>query len=281
MTTLAEKALLVQLNISQWTARKRDRKVTQEVASGHGVAASAGNYNKALLPGEASLKNVHNKSVALRNYFYTNTLAWDSNGTQLLPARHFLEFGDGFRELREAWDKAVYTFVLEYPRLVAEAPIKLRGMFEASDYPDASRIAERFSVKLHRFNVPSTDFRVAISDTEREELVSEAEERLSQAHAAANKEVVSRLAERVSFMAEKLKDHKAIITNSLVDNTREMCKLLKSLDISGDQTVLDMIDTVEFELTSIHPDVLRHDPSIRNSRAAEAEKILNKIRGVA
>ena len=56
---LSDRALLVQLSISQWTARKFDKKVTNDVANTHGVASSAGRYNKALLPMNDLLDRVH------------------------------------------------------------------------------------------------------------------------------------------------------------------------------------------------------------------------------
>ncbi len=42
-------AMLVQLSISQWTARKLDKKVSAEVADAKRAAKGAGNYNKKLL----------------------------------------------------------------------------------------------------------------------------------------------------------------------------------------------------------------------------------------
>lgn len=48
MKNLAEKALLVTLNISQWSARKYDRKVTEEVNDTH-QAKDAGRFNKLLI----------------------------------------------------------------------------------------------------------------------------------------------------------------------------------------------------------------------------------------
>ena len=41
---LSDKALLVQLNISQWTARKYDKRATEQVAQQNGSASQAGRY---------------------------------------------------------------------------------------------------------------------------------------------------------------------------------------------------------------------------------------------
>ena len=52
-TPLSRKAVLVSVNISQWTARKLDREVTDEVNASHGAQKDAGRYNKLLLEKEA------------------------------------------------------------------------------------------------------------------------------------------------------------------------------------------------------------------------------------
>ena len=50
---LSSKAMLAGLNITQWAARKVDKKVTRETNDAHGAAHDAGRYNKALIAKEA------------------------------------------------------------------------------------------------------------------------------------------------------------------------------------------------------------------------------------
>jgi len=63
---LNDRALLVQLSISQWTARKFDKRVTRDVASSHGTTIDVGRYNKVLLPMNDLLDRVHKKSTHIR-----------------------------------------------------------------------------------------------------------------------------------------------------------------------------------------------------------------------
>jgi hypothetical protein len=51
-TPLSRKATLVSVNVSQWTARRLDRKVTDEVNRQHNAAKDAGRYNKLLIEAE-------------------------------------------------------------------------------------------------------------------------------------------------------------------------------------------------------------------------------------
>ena len=71
---LNDKALLVQLTVSQWTARKYDKKVTEQIATQHDTVIEAGRYNKSLLPLNDYLGNIHQKTTAIRKEYYENTL---------------------------------------------------------------------------------------------------------------------------------------------------------------------------------------------------------------
>ncbi len=81
---LSDRALLVQLTISQWTARKYDKKATQEVATTFNTSKDAGRYNKSLLPMNDYLDRVHKKTTHIREKFYKNTLPWGMEGTMML-----------------------------------------------------------------------------------------------------------------------------------------------------------------------------------------------------
>ena len=61
---LSRKATLVSVNISQWTARKLDRKVTERSHRAHGAPESAGRYNKLLI--EAKRLEAINSAVSQR-----------------------------------------------------------------------------------------------------------------------------------------------------------------------------------------------------------------------
>jgi len=71
---LNDRALLVQLNVSQWTARKYDKSASKEVTTAHGANQAAGRFNKSLLPMNDKLDNIHKKTTLIRTKYYDNTL---------------------------------------------------------------------------------------------------------------------------------------------------------------------------------------------------------------
>jgi hypothetical protein len=270
---LNDRALLVQLSISQWLARKYDKKATREVAVAHGTAMDVGRYNKSLLPMQNLLDNVHKKASLIREKYYKNTLPWGIDGTMMLPTSNYLQFMTEFRKEKSEWMQLVEDFVTEYPQLVANASNMLGGLYDPADYPTPSQIRNKFSMDMAVYPVPSSDFRVEIASDELSRIQQDVETRVANAQAEAMKEVWQRLFDRVKHMADKLSDPKAIFKNSMVEHAKELCSLLPRLNFADDPNLEALRHEVESKLLK-HPEALRNDPDLRSDTAAEARRIM-------
>ena len=274
---LSDKALLVQLNISQWTARKYDKRATEQVAQQNGSASQAGRYNKSLLPMNDALNNIHQKSTLIRKKFYTNTLPWGIEGTMMLPSANYLNFMTEFRKEKADWESLVDTFYHEYPRLHADAQRFLGNLYNKADYPELHDIQRKFKMDMAVFPVPSNDFRVSIGDAELERIQQDVEARVENSAQQAMKEAWQRLYDRVKHMAEKLADPKAVFRDTLVENTKEVCSILSRLNFADDPDLETMRQQVEGSLANTHPESLRNDPDLRKNKAEEAKAIMDKM----
>ncbi len=276
--SLSEKALLVQLTISQWTARKFDKRRSQEIADVHGVDTKVGRYNKVLLPGTDALEDIHRKSGVIRAAFYKNTLPWSLDGSAILPSANYIDFTSMMRKEKNEWVSLVDNFVFQYPFLLEAAKKNLRDMFDPADYPPADCIKSKFNIDLAVFPVPSTDLRVSIGQDDIDAITADIEARVQQAGASAMREVWSRLFDRVQLIHTKLADPSAIFRDSLIENARETCDLMKRLNFNNDPDLELMRLEVESKLASCVPDSLRVDPDYRNDTADEAKRIMDKMR---
>jgi hypothetical protein len=273
---LNDRALLVQLNVSQWTARKYDKKATKEVILSHGTTAAAGRFNKALLPMSDLLENIHKKTTHIRTKYYDNTLPWGMDGTMMLPTANYLAFMSDFRKERGEWNSLVQDFIDNYDSLKLDAQRILGSLYDHSDYPPVLELRQKFHMDMAVFPVPSSDFRVAIGSEELSRIQQDVERRVKDAEQTALKDVWQRLYERVKHMAEKLADPKAIFRDSMLENTREICALLPRLNFSDDPNLEAMRQQVEASLLK-HPEALRNDPDLRQDTAAEAKKIMDAM----
>lgn len=275
--TLNERALLTQLTISQWSARRFDKKTSKKVAHDYSVAEGVGRYNKALLPGAQELANVHAKSTYIRALYYRNTLPWGMEGTQILPCDNYVQFFQEFNQHRNEWEYLVNEFVRVYPKLMAEARAHLGGLFDINDYP--ADVRDKFNIDIAVMPVPSSDFRVRLADGQVAAIKQDVEYRVHQAQKQALGEAWNRLFSRLETVYEKIVDPTSIFRDSLIENVRETCDLLGRMNIMEDPDFESMRQEILLRVASCDPDTLRHDLTARADTAAEVKSIMDKMQG--
>lgn len=274
---LSDRALLVSLRISQWTARKLDKTATKQVNQLNYASDTAGRYNKSLLPANDLLDHVHKKTNLVRAEFLTNTLPWGIDGTRILPSANYLGFMAEFRKHKADWELLVNQFVQGYPDLQREAQHFLGRLYNPADYPDPSAVAGKFEIDMMVLPVPSDDFRVTLGDAEVSRLQAEMQQRYDSIAKNAMADVWSRLYERVKLIAERCNDPKSRIYDSLLDSARELCDLLPRLNLTDDPNLEAMRQAVEAQLVSVPTDAIRADLTVRKSTAETAEDIMAKM----
>ena len=278
---LSDKALLVQLNVSQWTARKLDKRVTKEVADTHGANRAAGNYHKRLLPVNNSLETVHTKTSLMRADFYKQTLPWGLEGTHMLPSKNYLAFMSEFRKHKAEWDILVGRFLWDYEQLLRQAGSNaqsfLGGLYDPNDYPPVEVVKQKFKVDMVVLPVPTNDFRVQISDSELAGIHADVQRRVQESVRGAMDEAWNRLYKQVSTMAQRLGNPEGKLYDSLIDNARELCTILTRLNVTDDPDLEAMRQEVEAKLTPHDKDVIKADPKLRQSLADEAAEIMKRM----
>ena len=283
---LSERTLLASLTIRAWSARKLDRKVTDEVNKGKGAAADAGRYNKALIAREG-LEKIQKLADAARGKHYDMTLPWLDDGSRILNVTAFDEYTAFMRSRKEAYERAVADFVQAYPGYVEAARARLGEMFNAKDYPPAELIAPRFGFDFALMPVAdSDDFRAAVGEEQAAIIKADIERRTQEAVAKAMRSAWERVAEKVGRMAERLsaykpatKDNKAenIFRDSLVENVRDLAKLLPSLNITGDPAMSRIAERLQSDLCRFNAGDLRESDAARQMTAQKAAAILEDV----
>jgi hypothetical protein len=281
MTThLSDRALLVQLNVSQWTARKTDKRATQEVADANGANVSVGNYRKNLLPLNDSLANIHTMTGDIRKEFYTNTLPWGLENTHMLPTANYLGFMTTFRKRKSEWERLVDRFVVEYPTIQTSAQRRLGGLYNADDYPEVTDIKRKFKIDLVVMPVPPNDFRVELADDELASIQADIRNRVQESSGLAMKEAWQRLYDRVKHMVErlaKLDDPKSRFHESTLEHVTELCNILPRLNFTDDPHLEAMRQEVEGKLAGLSKDAVVNDPVFRQTKINEASDIMARM----
>lgn len=276
-TSIQERAMLVNLSISAWTASKKDNKVSNAVKANQAASAKAGWFNKRLIE-PSHLEPINQIEGRARAMHYKMTLPWGDNGDRMLPSQAYFDYTDQLRQLRAEHEVAVLTFVASYPQMVQDARVMLGAMYEPADYPEANRIAERFSMNAVFSPVANAeDFRVDIGqeavDEIKKSITAAAEQRL----AGATRDCWVRLCEVVGNMAERLHDPKAIFKDSLVGNIEALLDLLPKLNVANDY-VLERVCHEVHSWLIVAPTDLRKNKKLRAFTADKALEILEQIK---
>lgn len=281
-------ALICEFTSSVWTARKLDRKVSDDVVS-HANAKSKGaaRVTKNLLAGRPELEEIASLVSEARNYVYSNTMPWSDSGQRLLPTTRFIKFNARLEDYRDQFATKVASFVAIYPTLITAQAMALGDMFNRSEYPFAGEIAHKFAMNCEYIPVPvAGDLRVDVSNDAQDELRAKleamAETRVSRAVA----DVTERFTDHLKRMSERLAtDVDAVtgepkarrFTETLVSGAFELCDLIADCNLTGDQALSDARKTLEGALAGVTVTSLRDDPAKREDVRAAVTNILGKF----
>jgi hypothetical protein len=277
---LSDKALLVHFSVSQWTARKLDRRASAIVSeNGEG---NKGNFNKTLLPTCNELGIVHKDTTDVRKGFYLNTLPWGIDGTFILPSSNYLTYMNDFRSRRNTWMGLVENFIDVYPQAKLDAERILNSgeheLFNPKEYPGIPHLRKLFKMDIAVLPVPTTgDFRVELADAELASIESDMEDRLKEANQAAVQDVWQRLYDKVSWLQGRLADPQNEFRDGTYKDAQDTCELLTRLNFTDDPNLEQLRSEMQQKLVNHHPESLRNDPVLRQDTADEAKAIMDKM----
>ena len=280
MTELTNRALLVTLNISQWTARKLDRKESAAVNAKHGTIVDAARVNKSLLPLNNELDRVHKMTSAIRNEYYQLSLPW-MEGMQIIKSEGYLSFAQRMSERKRDWQKAVERFLSTYATSVDDAKHLLGTLFDEQDYPSVDTLRSKFRMDIGFYPMPDAeDWRVDMADdqmnTLRERLREDVTEKVSQAMQAA----WQRVHDVVKRIHTQTSNPKGKIYDSLVGSAMELCAILPSLNITNDPKLEAIRQEIEGSFARTDAEDIRNHAEVREEVADQMADILAKMGGL-
>ena len=279
-------AMLVELSVSQWTARKLDRTVSDElVANKHAQDKGAARVNKHLLAGRSELEVITKFVTETRATVYDNTLPWSDSGIRLLPSAKFMEFNAKLQQAEDKFYGLVTEFVTVYPSLITAQAMALGNMFKREDYPHPSDIEHRFRFSVNYMPVPSSgDFRVDIGNDAQEELRKKLSALADERVEHAMKDIKTRLLEHLKRMSDRLtvdyvsgeaKPRK--FHDSLLDGAHDLCEMVQSLNVINDHQLADARKALLKAIGNVDVQDLRKDVGARTEVKTQVDDILSKF----
>lgn len=285
---LGERAMLVNLSVSIWSARKHDIRISDKVAAEHGADRSMGRYAKHLIPREL-LTAVNAANSALRDHHNLNTLAWGDDGTRILPAANYLGYQQHQQTLEDKFGRAVRDFVASYPDYVETARKALNGLFDPRDYPAPTHIAAKFAVRRHFMPVAQPDdFRVRLGDAQVARIRAEIEARNAELIQNANRDLWQRIHEVTTRLVDRLSAFEIDpvagtrlhpFRDSLIENVRALLEIMPRLNLTDDAEIERVRQDLASKVACHDPEALREDRTLRAEVVDAASTILARMEG--
>jgi hypothetical protein len=280
--SITSSAMLVELSISAWTARKLDKKVSAQVDLDKHAKTRAGNYNKNLLAGTGFLDTINKYAASARHWHSTQTLPWSDNGLRLLPMSNFLAYKQNLVTLEKNYQALVDKFIVAYPNLVSAAAFQLGDLFDRNEYPDVEKVVTKFKFRVNYLPVPMAgDFRVDINEEAKAEIIMSCEGLYKERLDNAMKDAWTRLHDCLLRMSERLSDNengdRKRIHDTLVENAVELTSLLKHFNLTGDSNMETARTELENAIKNHDADDLRESHMAREAVKTKVDAILSKF----
>lgn len=281
--SIANSAMLVELNISVWGATKLDRSASDELTSNKGASNNAAQVRKNLMAGSGLRKEISDYASKCRLFNNQQTLAWSDKGVRLLPTKNFMFYKQNLNVMEAHFNQLVSNFIQHYPTLIQQAQANLNTLFNAEDYPTVEEVTEKFGFKYVFTPVPTAgDFRIDVTADEVAELSRQYEASFNDRLNDAMKDQWDRLHGVLTHISERLTETEGEekgkrMHESMITNAQSLCELLTKLNVTNDPKLEEARRALELTLLGVDKDSLKESPALRESVKTKVDDILKRF----
>ena len=204
----------------------------------------------------------------IRHYLYDTCLPFDV-GIHLLPLGLIEAVDERLREFKVKREELVEVFLLAYPRLCQEAPVRLRTLYNPADYPPVNEVRACFTLSWQyiSYGVPEQlgEISARIFETEREkaaEAMSQACDEIQQVMRASLLEMVNHLRDRLADQSDGKSQR---LRESTVQKLRDFLTTFSLRNVVDDRELKDQVERAQALLGGVSTDELRNMPLVRAS----------------
>lgn len=272
---LHTKAVLIKLTIKGWSAKKTDKQLSGELATNHNANSKALNVQKDLIEKDR-IKPITKLDGQIRAWLKERVLPWSDSGYDILPATHIQEVCDFLDDAISERQKLVDQLIADYEKLVANAKLAATGLgtaFKASDYPTERDLRQKYSISYDIEEVPTGDWRVNISNAERERISKRHEESAKKrftdlVHERNTRalEIIERFGERLELYDPEEPGKHPLHATAVTDVQDFFLDLIEAFNFEGDPRVKAIQQKALKSLAPIlNADTLKKDAKARQT----------------
>ena len=282
MKTLSSSAMLVELNISIWTARKQAKSVASQVDVDNGTKTKVISAYKGLLAGDDSLAAIQKLAGLIRTYHMNVTSPWNDSGQRLLTTAYFMPYQREMARLEKEYWFLVNDFLPAYGNKISAAAFQLGSLFDREEYPDVSQVQHKFGMSVRYTPVPeSGDFRVDIGNEAMNDLKDQYDKLYQSNLDKVTQDAWDRLYKVLTQLSFGLRTDEngkqGKVYSSVVENAKELCGLLQHFNVSGDTQLEAMRIKLEDTITGIDAKDIKDSDYVRGTVKQTVDAMLDKF----
>lgn len=266
--SIGSSAMLVELQVSQWTGRKKDKRASATVTDQNYADKGTAAVSKKLLGHCQELDAIHKFTANARNIHYSMTMPWSDTGMRLLPTAQYFDYHQQMTDLQDEFTRMTGLFVTNYDWEISRAQARLGDLFVRNDYPTPDSISNKFGFRISYIPLPDVgDFRVDVGNEQKQVLEDHYNDYYQRQLVSAMDDVWQRTHKALTNMSDRLDysgdDKKKVFRDTLVDNVLDMVDMLSVCNVTGDSQMEQMRLTLEEALRGVTPDGLRTNETLR------------------
>ena len=282
--SIASSAVLVELNISVWTANKLDKGATDSVLASNSASKDSAQVRKNLMAGTDKRKKIADYAAKIRLYHNQTTLSWSDKGARLLPTSLFMDYKQNMNVYQRNMTTMIEDFYANYADLIELSKHHMGDLFNPYDYPSIEELRNKFGFRLVFSPLPEGgDFRLDIPKADMEELGEQYESAFNDRLKDAMREPWDKLHKTLTHISEKLTDvegddeTKKRYHDTLITNAQELCGLLTHLNVTKDPMLETARRSLELTMLGVDIEAIKESPDVRSSVKAKVDDILKKF----
>ena len=238
--SISSSAMLVELSISLWTARKLDKRASDDVTTTNNADKGVARVTKSLLGNCDELDALVKFGSNVRNMHYNSTLPWSDMGPRLLPTVKFFAYQKMMTQIEAEFNRMVQAFLDAYDLEVAQAQAKLGDLFNHDEYPAAEQLRSKFAFRINYIPLPDAgDWRLDIGNEAVAALQDQYQKHYTAQLDGAMRDIWERLHGVLATLSRQLADQTEDgrtpkIYQSVFDRALEVIDLMETCNITGD-----------------------------------------------
>ena len=288
--SLATSAVLVNAEVSVWSATKQDRVISNEVTTAKKADHSAGRYVKNLLADDPTHKQLLNYRQTVYNWLRRSTYDWNGS-LRLLPVVNLPKFKAEFHQHEKSYFALRDEFLGKYPQIVSNMAFKQGDMFDRNEYPSVDQIKDKFRIRLYVAEVPQSDYRCAIAQDLADDLKTTYQKQVNDEIVP---QVMADIANQFMEVMESIshccgvdeigtstdgevKTKKRKIYETTVDKAKDLCNTFRAFNLTNDAELAKASASLEKVLGGVTAEDIRESDAVRESVKQGVDDILEKF----